>query len=313
MEKELMISSNSIKDKIHTIRGLQVMLDRDLAELYGVLTGNLNKAVKRNIERFPKDFMFQLTEDESKNLKFQFGISSDDSLRFQNGILKKERGKHRKYLPYAFTEQGVATLSGVLKSPKAVEINIQIVRAFVSMRKFIASNAQIFQRLDTVEKKQLEHDGKFNKIFDAIESKDIKAEKGIFFDGQIFDAYTFISDIVRSARKSIILIDNYIDDSVLILFNKRNECVEVKIFTKEISKQLRLDLKKHNSQYPPIGIQEFNRSHDRFIIIDNKEVYHFGASLKDLGKKWFAFSKFDKEAFKLLERLELEDPSKVRK
>jgi hypothetical protein len=309
MSKELIVIEDSIKDKIHSIRGLKVMLDRDLADLYGVLTRNLNKAVKRNIERFPKDFMFQLTENESENLKFQFGTSSSDSLRFQNGTLEKKRGKHRKYLPYVFTEQGIATLSGVLKSKRAVEVNIQIMRAFIAMRKFIASNAQIFQRLGSVEKKQLTYEIKTDKrleqIFTAIESKEIKPEKGIFFNGQIFDAYKFVSDLVRSAKKSIILIDNYVDDSVLTLFSKRNKNVKVTIFTKEISKQLYLDLKKYNSQYFPVVIKEFKHAHDRFMVIDDKEVYHIGASLKDLGKKWFAFSKFDKEAFKLLKRLGL--------
>ncbi len=306
MNKELAVfNPENIKSKIHSIRGIQVMLDRDLAELYDVLTGNLNKAVKRNSQRFPKDFMFQLSKEEFENLKFQFGTSSDDSLRFQNGILKKERGKHRKYLPYVFTEQGVATLSGILNSPKAIEINIQIVRAFVSMRRFISSNAQIFHRLDVVEQKQIGYDEKFEQVFDAIQSKDIMPEKGIFFDGQVFDSYKFVSDIIRTADKSIVLIDNDIDDSILTLFSKRNKGVAVIIFTKEISKQLLLDLAKYNSQYPLIEVKEFKQSHDRFLIIDNKEVYHFGASLKDLGKKWFGFSKFDKEAFKLLDKLGL--------
>ncbi|MFH1332783.1 MAG: ORF6N domain-containing protein [archaeon] len=293
IDKGLIIPDNSIKDKIHTLRGLQVILDRDLAKLYNTETRALKQAVNRNKKRFPSDFMFILTEKEV------------DVLVSQNVIPSK------KYLggafPYAFTEQGVANLSTVLNSAKAIEVNIQIMRAFVSMRKFIASNAQIFQRLGYVEKKQLAYEIKtdkiFEQIFDAIESKDIKPEKGIFFEGQIFDAYKFISDILRSAKKSIVLVDNYIDDSVLVLFSKRKVDVSVTVFTKEISKQLSLDLKKYNSQYPSVVIEEFKNSHDRFLIIDNKEVYHFGASLKDLGKKWFAFSKFDKEAFKLLERL----------
>ena len=173
------------------------------------------------------------------------------------------------------------------------------------MRKFLASNAQIFQRLDIVEKKQIEQDKKFEEIFDAIQSKDIKPEKGIFFDGQIFDAYIFVSDLIRSAKHSIVLVDNYIDDSVLTLFSKRNANVTMTIFTREISKQLSLDLVKYNSQYQQIELKKFTQSHDRFLIVDNKEVYHFGASLKDLGKKWFAFSKFDREVFDLLRRLEL--------
>ena len=291
-----------IENKIYVIRGHKVMLDSDLAGLYQVETKALNQAVKRNLARFPKEFMFQLTDSEHQ------------SLRSQNVTLEKGRGVHRKYLPRVFTEQSVAMLSGILKSDTAVKISVQIMNAFVAMRKFIASNAQIFQRLDTVERKQIGYDEKFEQIFTAIESKDIKAEKGIFFEGQIFDAYKFISDIVRNAEKSIVLIDNYVDDTVLTLFSKRNKDVNVVIFTKEISKQLSLDLKKYNSQYPHINIKEFKNSHDRFIIIDDEEVYHFGASLKDLGKKWFAFSKFDKEAFKLLERLEqIEDSGVVRK
>ena len=281
------------------------MLDKDLAELYNVSVKALNQAVKRNIERFPFNFMFQLTRSDLEILKSQFATSSEDSLRSQTVTLEKGRGVHRKYLPYVFTEQGVAMLSGVLKSDTAVRISIQIMTAFVAMRRFIASGVQVFQRLDNIEQKQIGYDKKFEQIFDAIESKDIKPEKGIFFDGQVFDAYKFASDLIRDAHNSIILIDNYIDDSVLTLFSKRNKNVLITIFTKEISKQLLLDLNKYNSQYPPIEVKEFKQSHDRFLIIDNKEVYHFGASLKDLGKKWFAFSKFDKEAFKLLDKLGL--------
>lgn len=293
MQNTLTLTSNNIKNKIYNLRGMQVMLDEDLAKLYDVETKVLNQAVKRNIERFLDEFMFQLTDLEYK------------SLRSQIVTLEIGRGTHTKYLPYAFTEQGVAMLSGVLKSDVAIRVSIQIISAFVAMRKFITSNAQIFQRLDFVEKKQIEYDQKFEQVFDAIQSKDLKPEKGIFFDGQIFDAYKFVSDIIRTANKSLVLIDNYIDDSVLTLLSKRNKEVKVIIFTKEISKQLSLDLKKYNSQYPPLEIKEFTQSHDRFLIIDNKEVYHFGASLKDLGKKWFAFSKFDKESFLLLDKLNI--------
>ena len=233
--------------------------------------------------------MFRLTDSEVELLVSQKAIPS-----------KKHLGGH---LPYAFTEQGVANLSSVLTNDKAIEVNIHIMRAFIAMRKFILTNAQIFYRLDAVEKKQIEHEKKFEEVFDAIQSKGIKPANGIFFDGQIFEAYKFVSDIIRSANKVIILIDNYIDDSVLTLLNKRNKNVQVTIFTKDISKQLYLDVVKYNLQYPIIEIREFKQSHDRFLIIDNKEVYHFGASLKDLGKKWFAFSKFDREVFKILEKL----------
>ncbi|MBS3123316.1 ORF6N domain-containing protein [Candidatus Woesearchaeota archaeon] len=291
MGTDLILGGNNIQDKIYFIRGLQVMLDRDLARFYNIETRALKQAVNRNQKRFPSDFIFVLNENEVNIMVSQNVIPS-----------KKHLGGA---LPYAFTEQGVANLSSVLNSEKAIEVNIQIMRAFVAMRRFLASNAQIFQRLDVVERKQIGYDAKFEELFDAIQSKDIKPEKGIFFEGQIFDAHKLVSDIIRSANKSIVLIDNYIDDSVLTLFSKRNKSVSVTIFTKEISKQLILDLAKYNLQYPHLEVKEFDQSHDRFLIIDDKEVYHFGASLKDLGKKWFAFSKFDKEAFKLLDKLGL--------
>src|SRR3989338_2570256 len=189
------IEENEIKNRIHNIRGIQVIIDYDLAELYGVETKQLNRAVKRNIERFPKEFMFQLNDFEYKSLRFQFGT------------LKTGRGKHRKYLPYVFTEQGVAMLSAVLNSETAVKVSVQIMGAFVAMRRFLINNAQLFQRLDKTEQKLLEHDNKFEQVFNLIESKEIKPEKGIFFDGQIFDAHKLFSDIIRTANTSIILID----------------------------------------------------------------------------------------------------------
>ena len=262
------------------------MIDKDLAELYGVPTMVFNQAVKRNIERFPQKFMFQLTTNEAQILISQFVISS--------------WGGNRK-LPYAFTEQGVAMLSAVLRSETAVEVSIKIMNTFVEMRKFLIKNAEVFMRLDKVENKLLTYDKNFEQIFNALEDKTLPT-KGIFFEGQVFDAYKFVSELIKSAKESIILIDNYVDETVLTLFEKRNENVKVVIYS-ELTKQLELDLKKFNSQYEQIEIKQFNKSHDRFLIIDNKEVYHFGASLKDLGKKWFAFSKFDKEAFKLLDRL----------
>ena len=249
-----------------------------------MLVGFLANFFKRNYKRFPSDFMFQLSDFEVELLVSQNAIPS-----------RKHLGGH---LPYAFTEQGVANLSSVLNSDKAVEVNIQIIRAFVSMRKFISSNAQIFYRLDSIDKKLIEYDSNFAKIFEALDTK--IPEKGIFFDGQVFDAYIFVSSLIRNASKSIILIDNYIDDSVLTLFSKTN--VSVVIYTNNITKQLELDLHKYNAQYSNILIKKFEYSHDRFLIIDNK-LYHFGASLKDLGKKWFAFSKFDKDVFKVIERL----------
>ena len=176
-------------------------------------------------------------------------------------------------------------LSAVLHSETAVKVSIEIMQAFVKMKKFITTNAGVFQRLEKVELKQLESDKKFEQIFKVLEDKSIKPNQGIFFNGQVFDAYTFVSDLIRSASKSIILIDNYIDDTVLTLLTKRKAKVKCSVFTKKISKQLRLDLKKHNQQYPLVDIKEFGDAHDRFLIIDEKEVYHLGASLKDLGKK----------------------------
>ncbi len=291
--KIMIYDSSTIQRKIYTIRNLQVMLDKDLADLFQVKAIRLREQVKRNIKRFPQDFMFQLTEVEVNSLVSQNAIPS-----------KKHTGGH---LPYVFTEQGVANLAGVLSSERAIEVNIQIMRAFVAMRKFIINNAHIFQRMDNVERRQLKHEmetnEKFNKVFDALQNKDLEPKQGIFFDGQIFDAHKFVSGLIRKAEESILLIDNYVDETVLDLFTKRKKNVAVTIFTGKLTKDLILDLEKFNAQYPPIKIKEFKDSHDRFMIIDNEDVYHFGASLKDLGKKWFAFSKFDKKAFQILDKL----------
>lgn len=300
MNELITIDKQAIEDKIYTVRGVQVMLDEDLAVMYGVETKVFNQAVKRNIGRFPEKFRFQLVQEEYEDLRFQKGTSS---LRSQFVTLESGRGKHRKYLPYAFTEQGVSMLSAVLRSQTAIEVSIKIIDSFVEMRKFISSNADMFLRFERVEQRLSLHDEKFNKIFQAIEDKEIKPKQHIFYDGQIFDAYLFVSDIIKSAKSSIKLIDNYVDESTLVLFTKRDTNVSMKIYTKTISKQLKLDLQKHNAQYPKIEIEKFDLSHDRFMIIDEKEIYHFGASLKDLGKKWFAVSKMDIDSFALLERM----------
>ena len=285
---EIIIDEQNIKNKIYTIRGVQVMLDRDLAELYGVKPIRLREQVKRNIKRFPEDFMLQLNDEE-----IDFMVS-------QNAIPSKQHLGGAK--PYVFTEQGVSMLSAVLKTELAIEMSIKIVRAFVNMRKIISSNRLIFERFERIEERLNVHDENFKKIFNAIEDKSIKPSQGIFFNGQIFDAYKFINELIKSAKKSIILIDNYIDETTLTLFSKIPN-IKVTIYTKNISKQLELDLKKYNQQYKNIELKEFKNSHDRFLIIDDIEIYHIGASLKDLGRKWFAFSKFDKDSFGLLERL----------
>ena len=290
---------NKVESLIRVIRGQQVMLDRDLAELYGVETRRLNEQVKRNIERFPEDFMFQLTKEEFENWKSQFATS--------NSIVMGARKR-----PYAFTEQGVAMLSGVLKSSTAVEANIRIMRAFVSMRHFMVNNAAIFRRLETIEFNQLEsnkvqakilahqevQDHRIDEIFRRLDEGMYKPKQGIFFDNQIYDAYSFVSELVKSAKQRIILIDNYVDETVLTLLDKRGENVSATIYTQQVSRQFRLDVDRHNCQYPPIEVDVFRRSHDRFLCIDDT-VYHVGASIKDLGKKWFAFSKM--EDFKLEE------------
>jgi hypothetical protein len=254
---------------------VQVILDRDLAELYGVQTARLNEQVKRNSRRFPEAFRFQLNQQETDEL-----IANCD--RFKTL-------KHSSFCPYAFTEQGVAMLSAVLHSDTAVDISIRIMNAFVAMRHFLLSNAQVFQRLDRMELKQLETDHKIEQIFDKLEEQSVIPKQNIFFDGQIFDAYRFVAGLIKSAKKEIVLIDNYADETVLTMLDKRGPSVKATIYTKQVSAQFQLDINRHNAQYPPIEVQAFNKAHDRFLIIDEK-VYHIGASLKDLGKKWFAFS-----------------------
>jgi len=276
-DKSELITQTIIENRIFTIRGLQVMLDNDLAELYDVGTKVLNQAVKRNISRFPEMFRFRLTIQEKDEL-----VTNCD--RFS-------KLKHSSASPYAFTEQGVAMLSAVLRSETAVKISIQIIQAFVQMRKIISDHSSIFQRLTGLEYKQIETDKKFELVFNALQQKNTEPTQGIFYNGQIFDAYKFVADIIRKAQTSILLIDNYVDDTVLTLFTKRRKNVSVIIYTKNISKQLSLDLTKFNEQYEPINIEEFKDAHDRFLMIDEKELYHIGASLKDLGKKWFGFSR----------------------
>ena len=268
----LMISGAHIKERILTVRGQQVMLDRDLAGLYEVENRVLNQAVRRNSPRFPEYFRFQLTAIEFANLRSQIVISSAHG--------------GRRYLPYAFTEQGIAMLSAVLRSEIAIKVSIQIMEAFVEMRRTIACNKSLVIRVSNVEQKLIESDRKFDQIFKALDTDLPKGEQGIFFDGQVFDARVFVSDLIKSAKTRIVLIDNYIDESVLHLLTRRQKSVVATVYTKVITSALRQDLALHNQQYSPVVVNVFARSHDRFLIIDDT-VYHFGASLKDLGKKWF--------------------------
>lgn len=277
------ISSNEIKELIYNIRGKQVMLDSDVARLYHYETKNINKTVKRNIDRFPKDFCFQLTESEFQDLRFQFGTLNR---KVNNGDVT------RKYLPYVFTEQGISMLSGVLKNEIAVKVSISIIRAFVEMRKFISSNGQLFERLTNVEYKLLEHDKKFNQVFEQLQHEENIKQK-IFFEGQIYDAYSLIIDIIKKANKKILIIDNYIDESVLKMLTKKNKEVEVAILTSDKSKIEKIDIQKFNKEYPILKVAKTNKFHDRFIVIDNKEMYHLGASIKDLGRKCFGINKIE--------------------
>lgn len=276
---------SSVENRILTIRDVQVILDRDLADLYNVETKRLNEQVRRNLLRFPENFRFQLTQNE-----FQELVANCD--RFSSL-------KHSTVCPFAFTEQGVAMLASVLRSETAIRVSIRIMDAFVSMRHFLKNNADVFRRLSTIEYHQLEmmrhqqeSDKRIDEVFRKLDEGSVQPKQGIFYDGQVYDAYTFVSDLVKSAKRSIVLIDNYVDETVLTLLDKRGKGVSADIYTQQINHQLRLDIDRHNSQYPPINVSVFRRSHDRFLCIDDV-VYHIGASIKDLGKKWFAFAKME--------------------
>jgi hypothetical protein len=282
-------SELSIQQQIILLRGKQTLLDRDLAKIYQVDTKVLNQAVKRNIDRFPKEFRFQLNKDEIQEL-----VTNCD--RF-NSL------KHSINLPYAFTEYGVAMLSAVLRSTIAVQVSIQIMKAFVVMRHILLTNQELQNRIATIELKQQCIDDKINELFDAWNKNELLPKYGIFYDGEIFDAYKFALDIIKSAKQSIILIDNYVDENTLIMLANRTEIVKARIFTTLVSDKLNLTLKKHQEQYPKIEIALIKNCHDRFLIVDEKELYHLGASLKDLGKKWFAFSKMNDLLPELLLRL----------
>lgn len=300
-----------IGSRIFTIRDIQAMLDSDLAELYQVETKVLNQAVKRNIARFPQAFRFQLTTDELEALVANCDLFHRNPAKNQSRAIESSRsqivtlngtnrGFNYKYRPYAFTEQGVAMLSAVLRSDVAVQVSVAIMSAFVEMRSMLRSNAQLLRRIDVVEHKQSLTEEKVDALFDAMEAGKLPPKQGIFFDCQVFDAHAFVSGLVKSAKKSLVLIDNYIDESVLVLFSKRSKNVPLTLLTKNITHRLELDVQKFNEQYPPIALKAFAKAHDRFLIIDEKFVYHVGASLKDLGKKWFAFSKMDIAAIDVL-------------
>lgn len=280
------LDESGVGKMIRVVRDKQVLLDSDLATLYGVETKYINRAVKRNTERFPDEFYFELTKEEF--------------LRCQIGTLKSGRGKHSKYSSYAFTEQGVAMLSAVLHSEKAIKVSIDIMKAFVAMRHYMMLNGGFVNRLANVESKVIDQDArlldyehKFDTIFEAMDRGELKT-KGIFYESQEFDAYAFACGLIRQAQKRIVLVDNYVDETTLLMMLKRNKGVSVTIYTYDKSKVFELDLKKYNAQYAdsPITILPNTNTHDRFLFIDETS-YHFGASLKDLGKKTFFCSKED--------------------
>ncbi|MBR5915065.1 MAG: ORF6N domain-containing protein [Spirochaetia bacterium] len=294
----------NIENKILVIRSQQVMLDRDLAELYGVETKVLNQAVKRNIERFPERFMFQLTKTEQNNaedcLRSQFVTL--ENLKSQI-VTSRKRGKYSKYLPYVFTEQGVAMLASVLKSPTAVQISIKIMDAFVAMRRFLLNNAKIFTEIDSIKEHllasdlhQKESDERIDTLFTLMDKYKIKDKQDIFFQGQIFDAYSTFQRLIQKAKKEIILIDNYIDLTVLDRLTQKNVGVNVTIYTRPDTPIKQLDIDKFNTQYPTLTIKHTSTMHDRFLILDNTDIYHIGASIKDLGKKCFGFTQLEDAA-----------------
>ena len=278
------LSVDYVRSRIYSIRGVEVMIDADLADMYGVETKQLKRQVKRNIERFPNDFMFELTHEEH------------ESLRRQNGTLESGRGQHSKYLPLVFTEQGVSQLSGVLRSPYAIEVNIRIMRAFVAMRRFLSANAGMFRRIEALEQHQTLTDQKVEQVLKRMdELAPIVTPEQIFASGCVWDAWNYVSQLVRSAKQRIVLIDNYVDERVLTLLTKRAEGVSATIHSR-YTQQFKLDIEKHNEQYHPIAfVQIPHKSHDRFLIIDD-EVFLMGASVKDMGTSLCAITKLNLSA-----------------
>jgi len=281
-DKNLVIIDNrEIQNMIYTIRDKQVMIDSDLATLYQVTTKRLNEQVRRNKNRFPSEFMFRLTAEEYEHLRSQNATSSEDNAH-----------GGRRYIPYAFTEQGISMLSAVLKSDVAVEVSIKIMNSFVEMRRFLLSNKEMFARLDRVELKQLETDKKLEEVFNYI-ATNTEVKQNIFFDGQIYDAFSFIVGLVKKAKKEIILIDNYVDVNTLNILCKKNKGVDVVITTAGKGSLSTKDITKFNAQYPKLLVKTTTDFHDRFLIVDKTDVYHIGASIKDAGKKSFGITKIE--------------------
>lgn len=285
MEMNIDINEATIKNLIYAIRGQQVMLDSELAELYQVETKVFNQAVKRNMERFPKEFCFQLTREEYNSLRSQI-------------VTSKGKGG-RRYLPYVFTEQGIAMLSAVLRSDVAIQVSIRIMNTFVEMRRFMANSSLVLNRINEVEVKQLiyqkDADEKFDKIFTYISEHEEVSQK-IFFEGQIYDAFSLLTELIAKAKKEIVLIDNYVDVGTLNILAKKQENVKVQIYTVKRTRLSQADINNFNQQYPALGVDYTEEFHDRFLIIDGTLAYNVGASLKDAGKKCFAINRIEDKA-----------------
>lgn len=281
------VSDAQIKNFIYIVRGEQVMLDSDLAMLYEVETGNLNRAAKRNEERFPEDFRFRLTREEVEDLRCQIGILAGQGSEATVG---------RTYLPYAYTEQGVAMLSGVLRSKVAIRVSVRIMRAFVEMRHFIADNAAMFERMSAMEARQLEYqkttDERFERVFDYMDTHEEPKQK-VFFDGQVWDAFELLVSLVQRAKKSIVLVDGYTDTGTLNILAKKNDGVAVTIWTHPKARLTAVDVETFNAQYPTLAVRHTEAFHDRFLILDGIETYLVGASLKDAGKKAFGIAQLE--------------------
>lgn len=269
--KETTYETEKIKNLIYTIRGKQVMLDSDVAMLYHYTTKNINKAMKRNIDRFPKDFCFQITKEELETMWFQNGTGYETNIKYRN----------EKYLPYVYTEQGVSMLSGILKNELAIQVSINIMRAFVEMRKFILNNAFVFQEIQNIKTTLLEHNKKFDIIFNELQKdRETEFKQKIFYKGQIYDAYSLVIDLIQKAQNKLVIIDNYIDNTVLNMLTKKNKDVEVHLLTSQNCNLMKLDIQKFNLQYPTLKISHTNQFHDRFLIMDDKEIYHLRSFLK---------------------------------
>ncbi|MBR4518754.1 MAG: ORF6N domain-containing protein [Victivallales bacterium] len=288
VSQEYNMVASEIQNRILTIRGTQVLLDRDLAELYGVSTSALNQSVKRNINRFPERFMFQLSDDEFRKWKSQFVISNSSEATIRLGLRKR---------PFVFTEHGVAMLASVLRSKTAACVSLAIIDAFVAMRRFLLANVEVFKRIETIERRQIANQAyneeRFQKVFKALDEKKEKVQ-GVFYDGQLWDACSLVEKLIGRARVSLLLIDNWIGPGTLDMVAKKAPGVSVVVVTSSRGNQLApSDIEKFNAQYPTLDVRTSMAFHDRFLIIDDKELYLIGASLKDLGKKCFGFTKMD--------------------